>query len=378
MRRFAALAASAILAVGALGQEAPVPPEVADARRSVKELEDKLRKLEEVQSGLGRDRERLVLELGVAAGRVREAEAEQAAATRAVEAAAQASQASEAELAEAVERLRVQLSLLAVLGRAGLAPLILEAVGSGSNVTRRVTVALAVFREEKRRRDDAAALMGRRQATVADLSARREALATVTARLVGRRRELEETKSRVEARLAALEKERRESATELATAQEAEERLERLWGVVTREESSPGSEVRLLRGGLRWPVSEMLVLRKFGPERDPQYGTVTVSHGVLLAATPGEQAVAVASGRVSFAQFFKGYGNLVIVQHSGDIYSLYARLSSMLVGPGQRVGIGDPLGIVGRDDDGGGSVYLEIRVGQEAQDPLVWLKPAGK
>jgi septal ring factor EnvC (AmiA/AmiB activator) len=81
---------------------------------------------------------------------------------------------------------------------------------------------------------------------------------------------------------------------------------------------------------------------------------------------------------VSFAQFFKGYGNLVIVQHSGEIYSLYAKLASMLVRPGQRVGIGDPVGIVGRDEDGGGSVYLEIRVGQQAQDPLTWLKPAGK
>ncbi len=378
MRRLPALAVSAVLAAAALGQEPAVPPELAEARRNVRELEERLTKLEEVQSGLGRERERLTLELGVAVGRVREAEAEQVEAARAVEAAAEASRASQAELEAAMGRLRVQLSLLAVLGRAGLAPLVFEALGSGDDATRRVTVALAVFREEKRRRDDAAALMIRREATLAELSARREALGAVAARLAARRKELEDTRARVDVKLAALEDERREGASALAGAQEAEGRLERLWGVVTQDETDAGSKVRLLRGGLRWPVGETHVLSGFGPHRDPQYGTVTVSHGVILAGTPGEQVVAVASGRVSFAEFFKGYGNLVIVQHSGDIYSLYARLAGMLVRPGQRVGIGEPLGIVGRDDDGGGSVYLEIRVGQQAQDPLVWLKPAGK
>ena len=311
MKRFAALVCSTVLAVSAVGLQVPVPPELADARRNVKELEERLKKLEEIQSGLGRDRERLVLELGVAAGRVREAEVEQAEAARDVEAAAKSSQASQVELEAAIERLRFQLSLLAVLGRAGLAPLVFQAIGSRGDITQRVTVALAVFREEKRRRDDAAELMGRREATLAELSARREELATVAGRLAERRRALEETKKRVELRMTAIENERRQNASALASAQEAEERLERLWGVVTQEETSAGMEVRLLRGGLRWPVAETRVVRGFGSQRDPQYGTVTVSHGVLLAATPGEQAVTVASGRVSFAQFGKNKETVV-------------------------------------------------------------------
>ena len=241
-----------------------------------------------------------------------------------------------------------------------------------------MTVTLALFREEKRRRDEAAVLMARREATLAELSARREDLRTTASHLAERRAELEETRRRVEVRLASLENERRQSAVALADAQEGEARLERLWGLVTQEEATAGPEVRLLRGGFHWPVEETHVLRRFGSERDPQYGTLTVSHGVVLSARTAEQVTAVASGRVSYAQFFKGYGNLVIVHHGGEIYSLYAKLASMLVGPGQRVGIGDPLGVVGRDEDGGASVYLQIRVGQSAQDPLSWLKPAGK
>ena len=378
MRRLAIALGLALTALGARGQETAPPRELENARRDVKVLEERLQKLEEIQSGLGREKERLALELRVAAGRVREAEAERDDAARAVAAATQASDASQQQLQAAVGRLRVQLSLLALLGRAGLTPLVVEAIGSGGEAPRRMTVALALFREEKRRRDEAAVLMQRREATLAELSVRREELMSTAAHLADRRSELEQTRRRVEARLAALEDERRQSAVALADAKEDETRLERLWGVVTQVEPSGGSGVRLLRGGLHWPVGSPEILRRFGPQRDPQYGTVTVSHGIVLAARVSEQVTAVAPGRVSYAQFFKGYGNLVIVNHGDEIYSLYANLASMLVSPGQRVGIGDPLGMVGRDENGGASVYLEIRVGQSAQDPLGWLKPAGK
>ncbi len=366
------------LAAFASAQETTIPPELAKARRDVAGLEERLKKLEQVQAGLGREREALDLELQVAASRVREAEVEKAEAERAARAAAQAAEASQRELQQAVERLRLQLALLAVLGRAGLAPLVVHAIGSGEDIPRRVTMSLALFREEKRRRDEAATLMARREATLAELSARQEDVTNTATRVSERRRELERTKRRVEAKLASLEEERRAGAVQLAGAQEAEERLERLWGALTQGEVFQGPDIRLLRGGLRWPVDPPHILQGFGAQRDPQYGTVTVSHGVTLAANPGEQVAVVATGKVSYAQFFKGYGNLVIVHHGGDVYSLYAGLASMFVRPGQRVGMGDPLGNVGRGEDDTGSVYLEIRVGQSAQDPLSWLKPVGK
>lgn len=85
-----------------------------------------------------------------------------------------------------------------------------------------------------------------------------------------------------------------------------------------------------------------------------------------------------AAGKVAYAQFFKGYGNLVIVDHGAEVYSLYGGLASMLAAAGQRVGIGDPVGLVGAREDGKGNFYLEIRVGQQARDPVGWLKPLGK
>jgi murein hydrolase activator len=376
--RLAGVLTLALVASPLGAQVTPIPPELAQARRDVQELEERLKKLEQVRASLDREREALSIELEVAALRVREAEVERQEAQRAADAAGKAAEASQAELQQAVERLRFQLALLAVLGRAGLAPLVVHALGSGEDIPRRVTTSLALFQEEKRRRDEAAVLMARREATLAALSARREEVTDAVERLHRREQELARTKERVEAKLASLEKERRSGAVELAGAEEAEQRLERLWGAVTQDEAFQGPDIRLLRGGLPWPLEPPRLLRGFGPLRDPHYGTVTISHGITLAGDPGDQVLAVANGRVSYAQFFKGYGNLVIVHHGGDVYSLYAGLASMLVQSGQRVGMGERLGNVGRGEDGSGSMYLEIRTGQTAQDPLSWLKPIGR
>ena len=163
----------------------------------------------------------------------------------------------------------------------------------------------------------------------------------------------------------------------LAEARSAAERLERLWGRVASDADGYAGDLRLVRGGLPWPVQGSRLVRRFGPQRDPSYGTVTVSHGLVLEVAVTTPVRAVAPGRVVYAQFFRGHGNLVIVHHGQQIYSLYSRLGTMLVDAGGRVGTGDPVGLAGRSEEDGGNVYLEIRVGQSPEDPLVWLNPAG-
>ncbi len=380
MKRLLTAALGGLVASSALAQQGQVPQELATARQAVHELEARLRELESRQAGLGKQRDVLELEINVAAMRVREAEAEQATSEGLLAVSSRAFEASQAELDRAKEQVRLHLALLAVLGRSGLAPLVIHALESGADMQERVTVTLALFQEEKRRRDEAAALMEERTAALADLSRRREDVAGAVRLLARRREELRQTRERVVAQLADLERERRTGAVALAGAEEDAERLERLWGTVAQRETATDlGEVRLLRGGLRWPVAAPTLVVGFGPHRDARYGTVTMSHGLLLRAEAGERVVALARGKVSFAQFFRGYGNVVIVSHGGEVYSLYARLASMLVHLGDRIGMGEPLGIVGREEEGSpGNLYLEIRVGQQAQDPLGWLKPIGK
>jgi septal ring factor EnvC (AmiA/AmiB activator) len=341
-------------------------------------LEATLKQLEQQQAVAGRERERIDAELALAAMRVRESEEELAQLAASENAAAQAATAAQDRLRGAADTLRVQLGLLAVFGRVGLLPIVLHALASEHDLQRRVTVTLAVVKEHKRRRDEIAAMVDERTAALSELSRRREEALVGRRSLDQRRREMEVTKTRALAELSRLEHERRAGALALAEAREAEGRLERLWGSVSATPGTDTADVRLLRGGLPWPVKWAQVVRPFGAQRDPRYGTKTVSNGVILMVPAGEEVHAIARGKVVFAQYFKGYGNLVIVNHGREVYSLYAQLASMFARTGQRVAMNEPVGIAGRGEGQSGNLYLEIRVGQNPQDPLGWLKPLGK
>ncbi|MFH1176988.1 MAG: peptidoglycan DD-metalloendopeptidase family protein [Acidobacteriota bacterium] len=367
-----------VAASAGFAQEAGPPGELETIRSRVRELEGHLRGLEQRQAVVGNERQRVSTELALATLKVTEAEAELAAIARVEAEAAQAATAAQERLRVAVDGLRVNLGLLALLGRAGLSPLLLYSLRGQGELARKVTVTMAVVQEHRKRRDEVASLLERRTAAVGELSRRREELSAGRARLAERRAQLGEVHRRAQVELARLETERRAGAVALAEVREAEARLERLWGRLGPGHEGGDGDVRLLRGGLPWPVEKARVLKRFGTTRDPQYGTSTVSHGLLLAAPAGAQVRAIAAGKVAYAQFFKGYGNVVIVEHGGDVFSLYAQLASIFPRAGQRVAMAEAMGIVGRGEDAGAGIYLEIRVGQRPQDPLGWLKPAGK
>jgi septal ring factor EnvC (AmiA/AmiB activator) len=347
-------------------------------RGQIAELEERVKALEARKAEVRAERERLETELALATLRVREAEARRRELEAEEAAAARSAEAARAALATAGERLRSQLALLAVLGRAGLWPLAVRAALEGTDATRRITVMVLLVREHERQRAEVARLAEQRAAALAELSRRRAELEAAHERLGEQRVALASTQERVAAELVRLEQDRRAGAVALADAIAAEARLERLWGTVTGAAAGGRPDVEILRGGLPWPVRGAALVHGFGPRRDPRYGTVTVSNGLQLAAPDGQTVTAIAPGTVAYAQFFKGYGNLVIVQHGERLYSLYARLSSMLTSAGRRVAMGDPLGVVGPAGDQDGNFYLEVRLGQEPQDPRLWLQPAGE
>lgn len=185
------------------GQDAGEPRELAAIRAEIQELEGRLRQLEQRQDDLGAQRAALESELKLAALRVRETEQQRGSAEREVHTAQVQVNRSQEALRLAMERLRLQVTLLATLGRAGLTPLLLEALASGKEAPERVTVSLAMVREHTRQRNEAAELMAARTAALSALSLRQEALATVAGELDERQATLESTKRRVEVALPA-------------------------------------------------------------------------------------------------------------------------------------------------------------------------------
>ena len=123
--------------------------------------------------------------------------------------------------------------------------------------------------------------------------------------------------------------------------------------------------LRPFRGDLAWPVEGQLKRR---------FNRASSSNGIEIAADQGADARAIHDGVVAFAGTFDGFGNLVILDHGSQTFSLYGDLLEIGVAKGARVEHGRSLGTVGPIPSGSDGLYFELRVDGQAVDPLQWLK----
>jgi len=95
--------------------------------------------------------------------------------------------------------------------------------------------------------------------------------------------------------------------------------------------------------------------------------------GWLIGAKAGTEVAAIAYGRVAFADWLRGYGLLIIVDHGQGYMSLYGYNESLLHDAGAWVEPGDPISIVGTNPGNEQVLYFELRKGGKAIDPAGWL-----
>jgi septal ring factor EnvC (AmiA/AmiB activator) len=131
--------------------------------------------------------------------------------------------------------------------------------------------------------------------------------------------------------------------------------------------------LRPFRGDLDWPVTGRVVSR-FGRQTNPRFGTSTYQAGMAVAAPRDTPVHAIHEGVVAFAEPFVGFGNLVIVDHGNQAFSLYGHLSTVLVQRGTRVARGLTLGTVGTSPAGSAELYFELRIDGKPVDPVQWLR----
>ncbi|WP_439860644.1 murein hydrolase activator EnvC family protein [Pseudomonas sp. MBLB4136] len=129
------------------------------------------------------------------------------------------------------------------------------------------------------------------------------------------------------------------------------------------------------RGKLPWPVDGRLVAR-YGAPRGGDARTKW--DGVLIGAAAGSQVRAVHGGRVVFADWLRGAGLLVILDHGNGYLSLYGHNQSLLKDPGDLVKAGEPIATVGTS---GGqdtpALYFAIRQQGRPSDPAQWCRAQG-
>lgn len=127
------------------------------------------------------------------------------------------------------------------------------------------------------------------------------------------------------------------------------------------------------KGRLPWPV-EGRVLTKFGNYKHPKFNAVIFNSGIEIKANLGEPVISVASGVVIYADWFKGFGKMIIIDNGGGFYTVYGHLSAIDVATEDKIKIGSVIGKVGDTGSlGGSSLYFEIRRSGKSIDPLEWL-----
>ena len=127
------------------------------------------------------------------------------------------------------------------------------------------------------------------------------------------------------------------------------------------------------KGRLPWPV-EGAIVERFGKHRHPVYQNVELpqNNGVTLAVKRGTQAKAVFAGTVSQIVVLPGYNQCVLINH-GAYFTLYAKLATVAVRPGDKVKIGQVVGTV--DTIGGEDLFhFELWNGTTPQNPENWLR----
>lgn len=123
-----------------------------------------------------------------------------------------------------------------------------------------------------------------------------------------------------------------------------------------------------------WPVRGYIT-SSFGPRRHPVTNSIQLHLGVDIAASLGAQVVATADGRVTYAGWSAGYGNLVIIDQGYGIKTVYGHNSRILVKAGQRVQRNQVIALVGNSGlSTGPHLHYEVRMNDRAVDPVQYLR----
>ncbi|MGM0593020.1 MAG: murein hydrolase activator EnvC family protein [Pseudomonadota bacterium] len=126
-----------------------------------------------------------------------------------------------------------------------------------------------------------------------------------------------------------------------------------------------------LKGSLKWPASGPLLV-SYGSSR--KLGKLSWN-GVMIGAERGEEVRAISHGRVAFADWLRGYGLLLIIDHGDGYMSLYGHNESLYKEVGDWVGTGEAIASVG--NSGGvdrSGLYFEIRKNGRPTDPVLWCR----
>jgi septal ring factor EnvC (AmiA/AmiB activator) len=367
---FGILGFAALLVIATTAQ---TPPRT-DAGR----IDERMRALQKENEELARQSQTLLgelrkleLERDLRVQEAMQAEADAANADQALTTATARLAALEGQRAAQLPDLERQLVDLYKRGRGRYVPLLLRA--NGLRDFARATRAVAALTTINERRID------EHRKTTESLAGERATLERTTAMLRDRERAAREARAAADravaargALLARIDARRDLTAQYVGELQVTYDRLQQQLASAGGRGAAVAVPLAPFRGALDWPVNGR-VGGRFG-QTSGRLGGTALRNGIEIAAPEDTPVRAVHAGSVGYADVFTGFGNLVILEHGANNYSLYGYLRTISVQKGAAVDIGAELGRVGPAPAGPPALYFEMRIDGRSVDPLQWLK----
>jgi septal ring factor EnvC (AmiA/AmiB activator) len=185
---------------------------------------------------------------------------------------------------------------------------------------------------------------------------------------------LAEKKKEKEILLASVKKEESSYTKMLKELKDASKRLLEVIRETEKADTFSAEGLSKLKGKLPWPVEGKVAI-PYGTQKDPQFNTPIFRSGAYIRAGADTLAKAVYNGKVVFAEWFKGYGQLVIINHGDGYHTLYGSLSEIFTKVGDIIKVKQIVGRVGNSGIlNAPGLYFELRYKGKPLDPLQWLK----
>ena len=185
---------------------------------------------------------------------------------------------------------------------------------------------------------------------------------------------LAEKKKEKEILLASVKKEESSYTKMLKELKDASKRLLEVIRETEKADTFSAEGLSKLKGKLPWPVEGKVAI-PYGTQKDPQFNTPIFRSGAYIQSGADTFAKAVYNGKVVFAEWFKGYGQLVIINHGDGYHTLYGSLSEIFTKVGDIIKVKQIVGRVGNSGIlNAPGLYFELRYKGKPLDPLQWLK----
>lgn len=194
-------------------------------------------------------------------------------------------------------------------------------------------------------------------------------------------RTISEKKVERETLLSKIRKEKSYTETRLKNLKQAAKELDQKISMLSAQQKSEKTVVKVtgkgfvsLKGLLNMPV-EGKIISFYGAYKNKELNVQNFQSGIDIQAERGKPVRAVYEGRVLFSDWFKGYGNLMIIDHGNNYYTVYAHMDKVYKKNGDRVKTGEVIATVG--DTGsltGPKLHFEVRHHGKSMNPVEWIK----